>query len=122
MLTITTDDGLTILDSINELKDLYRSEYNSWYSAKQRCYNSNNHSYKRYGGRGIKMCERWLHSFNHFLEDMGPRPSLLSLDRIDNDGNYSPLNCRWTSYITQARHQINNHHRKPKLHGPDLFK
>lgn len=72
------------------------SEYHIWCGMKARCFNENNKSYKNYGGRGITVCDRWRDSFENFYEDMGPRPSSIhQIDRINNDGNYEPGNCKW---------------------------
>ena|SRR5688572_24668095 len=74
----------------------YTPTYQIWQSMIQRCTNPNALNYKYYGGRGITVCERWM-KFENFLEDMGERPAPdLSLDRINNDGNYEPSNCEWT--------------------------
>ena len=75
--------------------------YYSWQNMKQRCNNPNNPAYRNYGGRDIKVCERW-HDFRNFLEDMGERPESMSLDRYpDNDGNYELGNCRWATLKEQ---------------------
>jgi len=78
-------------------------EYKTWKSMKYRCYGMNNKQYKDYGGRGIKVCDRWLNDFPAFLEDMGKRPSRShSLDRINTNKDYSPDNCRWATHRMQA--------------------
>lgn len=80
------------------------TEYRAWAAAIQRCTNPNNPVYTHYGGRGIVVSDEWLHSFDKFFEDMGPKPSSgYSLDRKDNEGPYSAANCRWASKIDQAR-------------------
>lgn len=89
-------------------RDLKRSgaEYQAWASMKQRCYNRQNTRYEKYGARGIVVCRRWINSFDDFYHDMGKRPSPQhSLDRINNNGNYEPGNCRWATRSQQQKNK-----------------
>ncbi len=89
------------------------SEYSAWGNMIARCENKNHPVYKYYGGRGIKVCDSWKESFVNFLKDMGFKPKKnLELDRINNDGNYEPNNCRWTTRSVQV---FNSRHWKRKL-------
>lgn len=85
------------------------STYVTYYMMLNRCNNPKSKPYPHYGGRGIKVCERWMQSFENFLEDMGERPSAnLSLERKNNDGDYELSNCKWADRYEQANNKSNN--------------
>jgi hypothetical protein len=94
---------------MNLVPILYRREHTSWRCMKQRCLNPKNKNYRYYGARGIKVCDRWLHSFRNFLDDMSYKPGPeYTLDRKNTNGNYEPKNCRWAT----RKVQINNTRRQ----------
>lgn len=92
--------------------------YRLWCNMLRRCSNERGRDYYRYGGRGIKVCDRWKNSFDLFVADMGERPPGTSLDRIDNDGNYEPENCRWADAFVQGNNCRTN--RKLNINGETL--
>ena len=84
-------------------------EYKAWVGMRKRCCSPNNASYASYGGRGIRVCDEWMTSFENFFRDLGPRPGPgYSLERIDVNGNYEPTNCKWATIAEQNRNRRDN--------------
>lgn len=77
-------------------------EYKTWLGMKRRCYDVKCKDYPNWGGRGIRVCDRWLHSFESFLADMGPKPAGYTIDRLDPNKDYRPENCRWATLEQQG--------------------
>lgn len=108
------------IDTSNYLpKGSYKNnprEYRSWKNMVARCTDSRHVNYPHYGGRGIKICDRWLgkDGLKNFINDMGTRPDNMSLDRIDVDGDYTPENCRWAAQCVQ------NHNQRDKKHSTGI--
>lgn len=93
----------------------YTKEYKAWWGLRDRCQNPKSQCFASYGGRGIKVCYRWAASYEAFLADMGRAPGRdYSIDRIDNDGDYEPANCRWATRSQQQRNKRPSVYRKPQ--------
>jgi hypothetical protein len=86
-------------------QERWPNEYQSYRSMTARCTDKKHKAYKNYGGRGITICLSWSQDFLNFLADMGPRPDGFSLDRINNDGNYEPSNCKWSTKQEQEQNK-----------------
>jgi len=117
---ITKSCGCLVVESVSKSSFKHGHSksptYIAWQSMKWRCSNRKATDYKDYGGRGIKVCDRWKNSFESFLEDMGEKPSKrFSIDRIDNNGDYKPFNCKWSTQIDQQNNRNNN--RKITING-----
>lgn len=96
----------------------YGSELGSWYKMRSRCYDTDNRNYVYYGERGIKVCVRWRNSFINFYRDMGPKPTKKhTIDRINNDGDYKPSNCKWSTRKEQDKNRSKKYVKKLKKVG-----
>lgn len=104
----TKSCGCLHKESISTHGSTNSPEHAAWLAMKSRCNCNSNRGYKYYGGRGIKVCEKWSQSFEAFLSDMGQKPSAShSIERIDVNGNYEPSNCVWADIETQKRNRRN---------------
>jgi hypothetical protein len=106
--------GGTMLRHGHAVRGRASAEYRAWDHIRRRCLNPKDKSFQNYGGRGIAICERWRDSFEAFLADMGRKPAPeLTIERVDNDGNYEPSNCKWATRFEQT------HNRRPNKLSPE---
>ena len=98
------------------------AEWRVWSNMIQRCTNPSNPRFADYGGRGIKVCSRWVGSLANFIQDMGLKPDNMSLDRIDNDGDYCPENCHWTTASEQNLNKRKYKNNTTGITGVDMYK
>lgn len=103
-----TKQELDVLLSSKKNTRTFHPLYSTYWNMRGRCYNKNIESYPRYGGKGIRVCERWLKDFWYFIYDMGEKPDGYSIDRINSKGNYTPNNCRWASLFVQNNNKSDN--------------
>lgn len=118
-LRLRRHNRLELVEDLSGLRTLYPKEYNSYRSMKNRCLCKTDKNYPRWGGKGIKICDRWLEKpdgFKNFFHDMGPRPDGTSLDRIDNNKGYYPDNCRWATPWEQMANTSKLIGRTPGVH------